>query len=574
MNIRSAAFGAAVLLLTGCADARTELPSGTLEVSVARSIEVPADDPALLARPDLYWNSATIYFLLTDRFHNGDPTNDTALGRAKDGAVLRSFEGGDLVGLRERIEDGYFEALGVDAIWLTPFVEQISGPVDEGTGRTYGFHGYWARDWTRVDPALGSEGDLAAVVRAAHERGIRVLMDAVIQHPGPVTEQDPAWPDDWVRGTPNCAWEGYESTVSCNLVPTLPDFITERNEPVELPAFLREKWEAEGRLSVELRELDEWFQRTGYPRAPHYYVMKWLTDWVRELGFDGYRVDTAKHFEESISAELAAEASRAFQEWKEANPDEVLDDLPFWMMGEVYNYEALNHGRDFDFGDRTVDYYAHGYDALINFDFKWRAAQQPLGELYGAYAETLRSGALQGKGVVHYVSSHDDGSPFDRGRELPLEAGTRLLLAPGAVQIYYGDEVARPLQVPGAQGDANLRSPLDWRSAESGEGGAVLEHWRRLGRFRAAHPAVGAGAHVTHQADPLIFSRTLELEGFTDRVLVALGLGAGAKSIPVFGVFPDGTTLTDAYSGTSGVVTGGAVTLETPGGPVLLAEGS
>jgi len=101
---------------------------------------------ALAADPAAFWNSATIYFLLTDRFENGDPANDLALGRAQDGAVLRSFQGGDLAGLLRNINQGYFDSLGVDALWLTPFVEQIHGSVDEGTGKTYGFHGYWTRD--------------------------------------------------------------------------------------------------------------------------------------------------------------------------------------------------------------------------------------------------------------------------------------------------------------------------------------------------------------------------------------------------------------------------------------------
>ena len=124
-------------------------------------------DRAVLAPAD-FWNSATIYFLLTDRFYNGDPTNDLALGRAQDGAVLRSYMGGDLAGVLRKLEEGYFEALGVDAIWMTPFQEQNRGATDEGTGRTYAYHGYWTQDWTAVDPALGTEADLRAVVEAAH----------------------------------------------------------------------------------------------------------------------------------------------------------------------------------------------------------------------------------------------------------------------------------------------------------------------------------------------------------------------------------------------------------------------
>ena len=175
--------------------------------------------------------------------------------------------------------------------------------------------------------------------------------------------------------------------------------------------------------------------------------------------------------------------------------------------------------------------------------------------------------------MLNYVSSHDDGSPYDRERRDPLGAGTRLLLAPGGAQIYYGDELARPLAVPGAEGDANLRSLMNWGDLERGGATAeVLHHWRTLGRFRRAHPAVGAGVHRTLQANPYIFSRILETDGRVDRVLVAMDQGGGAKTIPVFGVFPEGVELVDSYSGVTAGVKDGKVSISTESGLVLLAE--
>jgi alpha-amylase len=522
-------------------------------------------------RPSEFWNSATVYFLLTDRFQNGDHGNDRALGRAHDGALLRNFEGGDLSGLRRRIEAGYFDSLGVNAIWMTPFVEQIHGSVDEGDGKTYGYHGYWTRDWTAVEPALGTRKDLGALVGAAHRHGIRVLMDGVINHTGPVTPEDPAWPDDWVRRGPNCSYQGYASTVDCTLVATLPDVRTDRNDPVELPPALVEKWRKEGRLDAERASLDAFFRRTGFPRAPRYYIIKWLTDWVREFGFDGYRIDTAKHFEAAVSAELKREAERAFADWKRAHPAQVLDGLPFYMMGEVYGWEP-GQGRVYNFGDRSVDFFANGYDGLINFGFKGDTAGS-LDGLFTRYSAALHDGALRGLAILNYVSSHDDASPYDRERRDPLGAGTRLLLAPGGAQIYYGDELARPLSVQGAKGDANLRSFMNWGGL--GRGGAtagVLRHWRTLGRFRRAHPAVGAGVHRTLQSKPYIFSRTFESGGRVDRVLVAMDQGEGPKTIPVFGVFVDGTELVDSYSGVSGRVRDDKVSITTGSSMVLLSE--
>jgi alpha-amylase len=114
---------------------------------------------------------------------------------------------------------------------------------------------------------------------------------------------------------------------------------------------------------------------------------------------------------------------------------------------------------------------------------------------------------------------------------------------------------------------------MNWGDlARGGATAQILEHWRKLGRFRQAHPAVGAGRHQMLQEKPYIFSRTLETSGFIDRVIVALDLGEGAKTIAVGGVFSDGTALLDAYSGVGGTVTHGAISLTTPFGVALLAE--
>jgi alpha-amylase len=220
-------------LLAGCT-----LLSGACEPADPPPSTTPVEAAAGSTAADAtFWNSATVYFLLTDRFDNGDTTNDVALGRAQDGAVLRSFQGGDLAGLLSRLEAGYFDDLGVNVIWFTPFVEQIHGSTDEGTGKTYGFHGYWTLDWTAVEPALGSAEDLRAVVDAAHRRGIRVLMDAVINHTGPVTALDPVWPANWVRVGPRCAFRDYTTTVDCTLVENLPDILTDTDR--SWPSWMR-----------------------------------------------------------------------------------------------------------------------------------------------------------------------------------------------------------------------------------------------------------------------------------------------------------------------------------------------
>lgn len=135
------------------------------------------------------WEGANLYFLLTDRFNNGDTTNDVNFNRAKETGKLRGFEGGDIKGITQKINEGYFTDLGINAIWMTPIVEQIHGGTNEGTGTTYGFHGYWTKDWTAIDPNFGTKEDLKILVETAHSKGIRVLFDAVINHTGPVNRK-------------------------------------------------------------------------------------------------------------------------------------------------------------------------------------------------------------------------------------------------------------------------------------------------------------------------------------------------------------------------------------------------
>ncbi|GAL81140.1 periplasmic alpha-amylase [Algibacter lectus] len=338
------------------------------------------------------WEGANVYFLLTDRFNNGDTSNDVNFERTEQASKLRGFEGGDITGVTQKIKDGYFTDLGINAIWMTPIVEQIHGGTDEGTGLTYGYHGYWTRDWTAIDPNFGTKADLHELVETAHKNGIRILLDAVINHTGPVTDKDPVWPEDWVRTGPQCSYDNYEHTVACTLVKNLPDLKTENNNSVDLPPLLTQKWKDEGRYDEEIAELDAFFERTGHPRAPRFYIMKWLTDYITEYGIDGYRVDTVKHTEEYVWQEYKAECDYAFAEYKKQNPEKVLDDNRFYLVGgEVYNY-GISNGKAFDFGDRKVNYFDNAFEALINFEAKWNLGQRPMEQVFKRYSDVLNGG--------------------------------------------------------------------------------------------------------------------------------------------------------------------------------------
>ncbi len=518
------------------------------------------------------WEGANLYFLLTDRFNNGDTSNDVNFDRTERTGKLRGFEGGDIKGITQKIQEGYFTKLGINAIWMTPIVEQIHGGTDEGTGITYGFHGYWAKDWTAIDPNYGTKEDLHELVQVAHEKGIRILLDAVVNHTGPVTEKDPVWPDSWVRTGPQCKYDNYENTITCTLVKNLPDIKTESDENVELPPQLVEKWKAEGRYEQEIKELDAFFERTGYPRAPRFYIMKWLTDYITEFGIDGYRVDTVKHTEESVWQEFKVECDYAFAEWKKSNPDKVLDDNAFYLVGEVYGY-GISGEQYYDFGDKKVNYFDKAFTSLINFEFKWNAKQMPIGDFFKKYDSILQNG-MKDYGVLNYLSSHDDGQPFDASREQPFETANFLLLAPGTSQVYYGDESARSLVIDGTVGDATLRSFMNWEAIASDEKTKeVLAHWQKLGQFRRDHPALGAGKHKELESgNGFVFSRTYTKGDYEDIVVVGTQLPEGQKELDVSQVFEDGITLKDAYSGQEIVVEKGKVAMNSDSTVVLLEK--
>jgi alpha-amylase len=552
--------------------------------------------------PPFSWDAATVYFVMTDRFLNGDPANDHAYGRGLDaeGAPYDfdpsgHFHGGDLAGLTQKIEEGYFDALGVHALWITNPFEQIHGWIGGGEGdfQFYAYHGYWVLDFTELDAALGREADFRRFVDTAHAHGLRVVLDVILNHAGYPTLADmdafgfgaltdegrrtwrPAggenrhgyhdrfidyagadsawarwWGPEWVRaGLPGYDPCGDDEITQC--LGSLPDFKTASDTPVEIPVFLREKWGPE-KLAKERAELDAFFARTGYPRTPRYHLIKWVTDWVERYGIDGFRVDTARHVEPETWQALKREAVRALRAWKAAHPGKALDDLDFWMTGEVWG-----HGVERD------AYFDAGFDSLINFTFQPAAAAPvDLDSLYAAYA-----GRINGDpsfNVLSYLSSHDTRL-FDRTRL--VDAGTRLLMLPGGVVIYYGDETARPPGPDVSAADQPTRSPMNWDAVDAD----VLAHWQKLGRFRRRHPAVARGAHRKLADAPYAFHRHYASGTFTDDVIVVMG-AEGRTRLNVSHVFPDDTVLRDAYTGKIAIVSYGLVTFAPGPQGVLLIE--
>ncbi len=487
------------------------------------------------AKPDFDYRNANIYFVMVDRFNNADPSNDHSYGRQKDGKdEVGTFHGGDLQGVIAKLD--YIQSLGTDAIWLSPIVEQVHGFVgggDSGSFPFYGYHGYWTRDFTKIDENFGQDKDLKTLVEEAHQRGIKVLLDAVVNHTGYATLADmhfdkiavgkagqlPAswspkqgqtwhsyhemvdyqsqdwqqwWGSDWVRGT----MPGYQAPGSSAITLSLaglPDFITESTKSVTPPQWLLDN---PGTRVVA---------RDNFTVSD--YLVEWQTDWVKRFGVDGFRVDTVKHVERDVWLRLKEQGQRSLEAWRQHNNQ---SGEPFWMMGEVWGHSAYRS-----------PYFDDGFDALINFDMqkkldKGAACFSQMRDTYQSYADTMAE--HQDFNPVSYMSSHDTELFFSRFKDYGMQrnAANALLLSPGAVQVYYGDEVGRNIGPYADDFHQGTRSDMVWNLSQEKQ--QLLAHWQKLGQFRQAHPAVGAGVHQEiPQENAYVFSRSLE----GDKVVVA-----------------------------------------------------
>ena len=534
-----------------------------------------------VAQPGSFADNPIVYFVVTDRFLNGNPANDNSYGRqreAKPQDDIGTFHGGDLAGLTKKLNEGWFRELGVNAIWITAPYEQIHGWVVGGNKefKHYAYHGYYALDFTKLDANMGTEAELREFVDTAKGQGIRVLFDVVMNHPGygdlvslaqyvtqPATEKktgmlwkgweaatlrdyhsyidynDPAWLQwwgpDWIRSGLRGYTEGGRDDLTMQLA-YLPDFKTELEKPVGLPPFFRNKPDTKA---------------VALPNTPvRGYLVHWLTQWVKDYGIDGFRADTVKHVEPASWEALKKAGAAALADWKSKNPALKIDDAPFWMTGEFWGQGI----------ERTAIYDA-GFDNMINFDFQEKAGAggATLDRLFSDYAKVLAAPATHN--VLSYLSSHDTVL-FNRKKL--FDGATALMLAPGGVQIYYGDETARP-DGPFTSGDRqqSTRSDMNWDSADT----ALLAHWRKLGQFRARHVAVAKGTHRKLADAPYTFARVHA----SDRIVAAVG-ASGAVKLPVQDVFADGTRVRDAYSGAEATVTAGAVELTADARGIVLLE--
>lgn len=579
--------------------------------SATETYTIKVKTPEVVRSEYFTWKNANIYFVLTDRFYNGDTSNDNSYHRKRfqGEADVATFHGGDIKGLTQKLD--YLDKLGVNAIWITAPYEQMHGWTGGKNDAFphYAFHGYYALDWTFMDRNMGTIEDMRNFVTEAHKRGIRVVMDIVLNHTGYCTLDDAVDYDFGnFNGTPQAGWVpsgqytmwSKSNSVSFNAneqgkwgnwwgpwvrafgdrnwasnagfapeggddytkpLAGLPDVVTDRTSSVAIPAFLKKKWAAENGgdyANYRLPNLEGW--RSDNKGAPADYIINWLAGWVEYFGIDGFRCDTAKHLEKSRWNQLKQACKTALAAWRSSDrADQYAKDWDedFWMTGEAFGW---------DHGD--IGYFTEGgFDSMINFAFNGTEGSQgrtPSTEDWKYYSNYCNGS--NGRQVLNYVSSHDTGlhRPGDQKK-----VATMLLLCPGGAQIYYGDETSRPYMSESCGGDASMktRSDFNWNAVDNDDN----KHWQKIGQFRRRNPAVGAGVQTELGSDT--YGRKFSENGFENAVVIRLNTQAGQSyTVNVSGIFADGKKVMDGYdTSKTATVSGGKVTM-TASGPVLLIE--
>ena len=564
------------------------------------------------------WQNANLYFVITDRFKNGDKSNDNSYGRPyKDSAGYNAgtFHGGDFKGLTQSLD--YIRSLGINAIWVSSPVEQSHGWVGGGPMgmyQYYAYHGYYGLDFTSIDANLGTVEDFRTFVNEAHKRGIRVLIDVVMNHSGYATlkdmcdfgfgktshgedpckewvpqsqmgqtfhdkpidaRMDPSWDKWWGKewilfdgyGEPCGAEDGLDKCLAY-----LPDFknTNPHDKKVNLPLFLMEKWSKDN-PNYDIQAAKPY--RQGSMSVAEFQA-HWLASWVEEFGIDGYRCDTVKYVSLPTWKLLKEYSVAALEKWRAKNkgkdPAASWTD-PFYMTGELWAFTT-------DPEDKSGYAKDGGFDSLIDFYFNPDGVNlntcivpdqsdwEKYGKLYGR---------LEGKVALSnltYISSHD--TSLCRKKDMAKVAYNFGLL-PGSIQLYYGDETSRVNDMGGGidleqgiRSDMNFPADIDkqgqWASKVSTlsteyASDPILATWQKVGQFRLRNIAVGAGLQEKLD-DGSYCRRHIDKEkGVDNAVVIHVGK---AKSVKVGKCFKDGTKLQDGFTGKSYTVENGQVVLD------------
>lgn len=471
---------------------------------------------------DFDWDESVIYFMVTDRFFDGNESNNTASGAqtyGKDNAGL--YHGGDFAGITQKLD--YLEDLGINTIWITPIVENIPGVTVTDTGKedvpyNAAYHGYWASDFTKLNPTLGTKEEFQTLIDQAHNRGIRIMVDIVVNHAGYDTDFG-----NMIRSGADIV-SGSDQKDSLS---NLPDFKTED------PA-----------VSAQL--------------------VKWQTQWVKDFGIDYFRVDTVKHVENDTWAELKNALTEV--------------DSDFKMIGEyagggyASNGNTLGTGEmdsdlDFDFNDQATNFVKGNISSVESF-------------------LTSRNSVLNNTYMTgQFLGSHDEdgfkkklldgGMAEDAATAASMVAASLQITAKGQPVIYYGEEI-------GLTGLNNYpyqtnRYDFDWTMVNSDN--KTYQHYKKMLSIRNAYTDVFArGDRKTILASDEngydIVSRSYK----GTKLYVGLNIKDVAQTVEIPVSENNGTVLKDLYSGKTYTVSNGKIKVIIPaatdGGTVVLKNNS
>ncbi len=509
------------------------------------------------------WADALVYMIMTDRFKNGDKTNDAPKTSGVQDA-RGDFQGGDLEGVRQKIADGTLDKLGVRAIWMTPFQQNPAGAyfASDNFHQVTGYHGYWPIKAREVDARIGGNAALHALVKEAHSHGIRILMDYVVNHVHEEHEyykQNPGWfRTGCVCGTSNCDWT--EKRLDCLFTPYLPD------------------------VNWTVHAAAEQFTDDAL----------W---WMEEFDLDGLRVDAVKHVEDiairNISTRLKDELEIAgttyFQMgetamgWSDCGVD--CNKSQYGTISQYIGPFALDGQFDFVLY-HGVPYRVFAYDekGLIHADY-WTQQSQlqyPAGSVMTPFIGSHDSARFVTLATYRGQPGYDKGVPGNQWNDVAgappdAEPYARHALAlswlfglPGAPLLYYGDEY-------GEWGGADPGNRAFWRGdgTLSANEAAVLDRTRKLGAARRELVALRRGAYRSLHATEnfLAFARETK-DGKV--AIVALSRDAGPTTtevtLPLTLPLTNGTALSDRLGGAAVTVTGGKLSISLPGrGAAILA---
>jgi len=475
---------------------------------------------------DFTWRDAILYQIFTDRFDNGDPSNDIDngsgdLGRVTDRAS--QWQGGDFAGITNRIREGYFDDMGVNALWISsPILQSHSSQpaVDPGDSRRFAsYHGYHpiATGYTHLDdfgypnpiePAFGTPAELHELVNTAHEHGIRIIPDFVANH---VQREARLFADHegWFFGYNPChgRWGVPEARIPCWFTSDMPDF-----------------------------------DFGGHPDAVRVVVdhALWM---IEEFNFDGFRADALKHMDDVFTRALRTAVVDEI-ETRVDNHDRPDEATIFYMVGESLGGWARYHTRaDMVQGQVDEAYYQNTRDALLTYSRSVRdlegfaiandrayLVEQPTNGGAGGFPGAVMGNFFGNHDQVRALTEAGGANP---GAYLRLRlAQTFLMTSPFNVpMLYQGDDIGT---VGGPDPDNRAFHRFTGLSADEM---TSLENVRRAGLLRESHVALRRGARETVLIEDWFWVYRVRHDG--DEVYVAINRDAEKTWAPPAG-FSDG----------------------------------